>query len=454
MITSFKKKNFFKQNPVRTVCFSFLIIILLGGFILFLPISSNDGKTTNFLDCIFTATSATCVTGLTTTDTFSHWSDFGKTIILILIQTGGLGLISFSSFFLLVLNNKLSLKNMKLASSQINVNNFADIKSLFKNLLLITFFCELFGTIILCFSYCKHFGSYGVFMAAFSSVAAYCNAGIDLNGMFYENCSFIPFSQDLSVIITISALTFVGGIGFVVINEIINFKKAKIKLRRLSINSKIAILASLFLVVFGTVGFLLLEYDNVLTDMNLKNKISNSFFISTAARTSGFATVDLSKINSFTKVFLSLLMFIGANTTGTAGGIKISTLMIIFATVINVVRNNEENAIFGHKINKPTTYKAIALFFLSLSFVFAAAVVVWFFDSKIGLNNILFTITSAFSTTGFQVANYVRFSVVFKLVLILLMYIGRIGPISFALIFKNKHKNFKQTHLPEAVFYI
>ena len=412
MTTSFKKKNFFKQNPVRTVCLSFLIIILLGSFILFLPISSNDGKTTNFLDCIFTATSATCVTGLTTTDTFSHWSDFGKTIILILIQTGGLGLISFSSFFLLVLNNKLSLKNMKLASSQINVNNFADIKSLFKNLLLITFFCELFGTIILCFSYCKHFGSYGVFMAAFSSVAAYCNAGIDLNGMFYENCSFIPFSQDLSVIITISALTFVGGIGFVVINEIINFKKAKIKLRRLSINSKIAILASLFLIVFGTVGFLLLEYDNVLTDMNLKNKISNSFFISTAARTSGFATV------------------------------------------IIVVRNNEENAIFGHKINKPTTYKAIALFFLSLSFVFAAAVVVWFFDSKIGLNNILFTITSAFSTTGFQVANYVRFSVVFKLVLILLMYIGRIGPISFALIFKNKHKNFKQTHLPEAVFYI
>ena len=365
MIEINKKKNIFKNNPIRTVCFSFVSIILMGSFLLFLPISSNEGKNISFLDCIFTATSSTCVTGFTVKDTFTQWSLFGKIVILLLIQTGGLGLITFSSVFLLILNNKLSLKNMKLASSQINIKNFADIKTLFKNLLIITFLCEFIGAVILSFSFYKKFGQYGIFMAIFSSVASYCNAGLDINGIIYQNCSFIPFNKNYLVIVTMSMLTFLGGIGFVVVNEIITLKKSKIKLRNLSINSKIAIFGSVFLILFGTITFLFLEYSNTLKDMNIVDKFFNSFFNSTASRTSGFSTVDFSKISSLTKLFLCILMFIGANPTGTAGGIKITTIIIIISTVSYVIKNKNENTIFKHKINKQTTYKAVALFFLS-----------------------------------------------------------------------------------------
>ena len=447
MIYILKKNNFFKKNPVRTICFSFLIIMMLGSFLLRLPISSKNPV--SFTDCLFTSTSATCITGFSVKDTFSQWSLFGKIVILILIQTGGLGFITFSSVFLIILNNKLSLKNLKLASSQINVKNLADVKTLFKNVLLITFFCEFVGTILLSFSYCKKFGSYGIFMSVFSAVAAYCNAGLDLNGIFYENCSFIPFSKDYLVVFTISALTFVGGIGFVAINEILQFKKAKIKLRCISISSKIAVFGSLFMLIFGTIGFLFLEYGNSLKDFSFLEKISNSVFNSTAARTSGFTTVDFSQIDNLTKLFLCILMFIGANPTGTSGGIKISTIIIILSTVVSVLKNKEENTILDHKINKTTTYKAIALFFLSLLIIFLSILLVSSFNSEIALSNVVFSVVSAFSTTGFQIINSNCFSTYSKYILIALMFIGRVGPLSFAIIFNNKN-NSKHMFLPES----
>ncbi len=449
MIYFLKKQNFLKKNPVRTVCFSFILIILLGSILLMLPISSKPNKNVSITDCIFTSTSATCITGFSVKDTFSQWSLFGKIVILILIQTGGLGLITFSSVFLIILNNKLSLKNLKLASSQINVKNLADVKTLFKNVLLITFFCEFIGAALLSTSYCKKFGVYGIFMAVFSAVAAYCNAGLDLNGIIYENCSFVPFCKDYVVIFTISALTFLGGIGFVTINEILQFKKAKIKLKRISINSKIAILGSVFLLIFGTLGFFFLEYNTTLKNFNIFEKISNSVFNSTAARTSGFASVNLSEINSLTKLFLCILMFIGANPTGTSGGIKISTIIILLATVFCVIKNKEENTILEHKINKSTTYKAIALFFMSIFIIFLAIIGIWFSNFKIGLSNIVFSVVSAFSTTGFQVINSDFFSMFSKYILIFLMYVGRVGPVSFTLMFNIKSES-KQICWPES----
>lgn len=454
MIFNLKSRNFLKSNPVRTVCFSFIAIILIGAMLLYLPISSNSGHKTSFMDCIFTSTSATCVTGFSAKDTFTHWSLFGKVVILILIQTGGLGLITFSTIFLIFLNNKLSLKNLKLASSQISVNNLADVKTLFKTILLITLVCELIGAILLSFSYCKQFSEYGYFMAIFSSVAAYCNAGLDLNGVFYKNCSFVPFQKDYLVIFTVSALTFIGGIGFVTINEIINLKTRKIKLKFLSIHSKIAIFGSLFLLIIGAVGFLALEFNETLKDLSFLEKISNSIFNSTAARTSGFVSVDFSKISSLTKMFLSILMFIGANPTGTSGGIKINTVIILISTIFCVIKNKEENVILGHKIKKSVTYKAMALFFLSLFIIFIAILIIWNFNFEIGLSNIVFSAVSAFSTTGFQVINSKFYSYFSKLVLIFLMYVGRVGPISFALMFKVNKKNKKQIFLPDSNLYI
>ncbi len=454
MIFNFKNRNFLKGNPVRMVCFSFIAIILIGAFLLFLPISYNANHSTSFMDCLFTSTSATCVTGFSAKDTFTHWSLFGKLVILILIQVGGLGLITFSTIFLIFFNNKLSLKNLKLASSQINVNNLADVKTIFKTILLITLSCELIGALLLSFSYCKKFGVYGYFMAVFSSIAAYCNAGLDLNGVFYKNCSFVPFQKDYLVMFTISALTFIGGIGFVTINEIINLKARKIKLKFLSVHSKIVLFGSFFLLIIGTLGFLVLEFNETLKELSFLEKISNSIFNSTAARTSGFVSVDFSKISSLTKMFLSILMFIGANPTGTSGGIKINTIIILISTIFCVVKNEEETVIFGHRVKKTIVYKAMALFFLSLFIIFIAILIIWNFNFEIGLNNIVFSVVSAFSTTGFQVINSKFFSYFSKAVLIFLMYVGRVGPISFALMFKVNKKNKRQILMPDSNLFI
>ena len=454
MIYNLKSRNFLISNPVRMVCFSFIAIILIGAILLFLPISHNINHTSSFIDCLFTSTSATCVTGFSAKDTFTHWSLFGKIVILILIQTGGLGLITFSTIFLIFLNNKLSLKNLKLASSQISVNNLADVKTIFKTILMITLICEIIGILLLSTTYFKQFGLYGLFMAVFSSIAAYCNAGLDLNGIIYKNCSFVPFQKDYVVMFTVSALTFIGGIGFVTINEIINLKKRKIKLKFLSIHSKIAIFGSLFLVIIGALAFLFLEFNETLNDLTLLEKISNSIFNSTAARTSGFVSVDFSKISSLTKMFLSILMFIGANPTGTSGGIKINTVIILISTIFCVIKNKEENVILGHRIKKSVTYKAMALFFLSLFIIFIAILMMWNFNADVGLSNIVFSVFSAFSTTGFQVINSKIFSYFSKWVLIFLMYVGRVGPISFALMFKINKKNKRQIFLPESNLYI
>ena len=324
-----KKKNILTDNPVRTICLSFISVIMFGAIILFLPISSKPGITPSFFECLFTATSATCVAGLSLNDTFHTWSILGQSIIMCLIQIGGLGLVTFSSVFSLSLNKKLSLKSMRLANSQINTNDFANISSLFVNVIRITLLCESIGAAFLSISFCRKYGLQGIFMAIFSSVSSYCNSGLDINGFIYPGCSFIPFQNDIIVVITLSILTIFGGIGFVVINDLIQLKKSHKKIKFLSFHSKLAISSTLILIIVGTVTILIMEWSNTLADMSFPEKLSASAFSSITARSAGFSVVDYSQTTTFTKLFTSFLMFIGACPSGTGGGIKITTMILI-----------------------------------------------------------------------------------------------------------------------------
>ncbi len=449
-----KKRNILTDNPVRTICLSFISVIMFGAIILFLPISSKPGITPSFFECLFTATSATCVAGLSLNDTFHTWSVFGQSVIMCLIQIGGLGLITFSSVFSLSLNKKLSLKSMRLANSQINTNDFANISSLFVNVIRITLLCESIGAAFLSISFCRKYGLKGIFMAIFSSVSSYCNSGLDINGFIAPGCSFIPFQNDIIVVITLSILTVVGGIGFVVINELIQLKKSHKKIKFLSFHSKLAIFSTLILIVTGTLAILIMEWSNTLADMSFPEKLSASAFSSITARSAGFSVVDYSQTTTFTKLFTSFLMFIGACPGGTGGGIKITTMVILIMTTIGVVKNCEDTTIFKHKINKNTVYKAISLLFMSSLLIAIATIIFYITNPDIKLIDLFFTIISAFGTVGISTMSVQDLSQISKYILIFLMYIGRVGPLSFALMFGISSKSKKYVSLPEGKTYV
>lgn len=454
MLQMSKRKNILTDNPVRTICLSFISVIVLGALILFLPISSTSESTPSFFECLFIATSATCVAGLSLNDTFHTWSVFGQSIIMCLIQIGGLGLVTFSSIFSLSLNKKLSLKNMRLANSQITTNDFANISSLFVNVIRITLFCECIGAAFLCIPFCKQYGLHGIFMAIFTSVSSYCNSGLDINGFISPGCSFIPFRNDLIVVITISILTVLGGIGFVVINDLIQLKKSHKKIKFLSFHSKLALFFTAIFIVIGTITILIMEWSNTLDDMNFFEKITTSAFSSITARSAGFSVIDYSQTTTFTKLFTCFLMFIGACPGGTGGGIKITTMIVLFMTTICVIKNSEDTTIFKRKINKNTVYKAISLLFISSSLITAATIIFYVSNPNIKLVDLFFSIITAFGTVGISTINVQDLSDISKYTLILLMYIGRVGPLSFALMFGINSKSKKHVSLPEGNIYV
>lgn len=449
-----KKKNILADNPVRTICLSFISVIMFGAIILFLPISSKSEVTPSFFECLFTATSATCVAGLSLNDTFHTWSIFGQSVIMCLIQVGGLGLITFSSVFSLSLNKKLSLKSMRLANSQINTNDFANISSLFVNVIRVTLLCECIGAAFLSIVFCKKFGLQGIFIAIFSSVSSYCNSGLDINGFISPSCSFIPFRNDIVVVTTLSILTVLGGIGFVVINDLLQLIKSRKKIKFLSFHSKLAIFSTLILIVVGTLTILIMEWSNTLADMSLPEKLSASAFSSITARSAGFSVIDYSQTTTFTKLFTSFLMFIGASPCGTGGGIKTTTMVILIMTTICVIKNCEDTTIFKRKINKNTVYKAISLLFMSLLLITIATIIFYVTNTNIKLIDLFFTIISAFGTVGVSTINVQDLSQISKCILIFLMYIGRVGPLSFALMFGTSSKSKKHVSLPEGKTYV
>ena len=439
--------------PVRLIVSSFFVVIVLGTILLSLPFVTRSGRATSVVDALFTATSATCVTGLVPFDTWTHWNGFGQLVILFLIQIGGLGVVTFTTGFTLLSRRKLGLRDLQLATEN-TAGSAMDIYHLVKIILAFTLSSELIGAAILAIRFVPKFGAHGIWISIFTAVSAYCNAGFDILGFEAPDSSLIGYANDRLVCIPIALLIILGGLGFVVISDIYFAKLSprfhKKKTTYLNLHSNVVIHMTLALLVIGTVGFLIFEWGNTLHGKNIFEKILTSFFQSTSARTAGFASVDIGGEHDITKLFTIILMFIGAAPAGTGGGIKVTTFVVLVATVISVMAGKEDTTLHHRRIDKRIVYRALAIITIALLVVLCTTGVILSTNlHPISAIDALFEATSAFGTVGLTAGLTASLSAVSKLCLCLTMFIGRVGPISLALAIAMRHAHNKGAVLPE-----
>ncbi|MGL5972718.1 MAG: TrkH family potassium uptake protein [Oscillospiraceae bacterium] len=446
----FKKKyhSDVTLSPIKIITLSFIAVIFIGTCFLMLPISSKNGQSAEFIDALFTATSATCVTGLVVFDTFHQWTVFGQFIILTLIQIGGLGLVTLTTFFTTAFGKKLGFKTMQIAQESISFNSMADIGSTVKKVVLFSICFELIGAFVLSFVFVPQYGADGIFISIFLAISAFCNAGFDILGFMGEFSSLTGYYNNPLLIFTISILIVVGGLGFVVWNDLYNFKKTK----RLLLHTKIVLVMYLTLIISGTLIVMVFEFKNKNTigDFTVLQKFLNSFFHSVSTRTAGFNTFDTSQMFGITKLLSIVFMFIGASPGSTGGGIKVTTIAVILMTVTSLVTGNDETIILKRKVSKSIVYKSISIFTIAILVVFISFLGLYFFNTDISVAtpvNLLFESVSAFATVGISVGVTATLNNITKTLFVCVMLIGRVGALSiFIAIFKNTKTIDNKTH--------
>ena len=437
------KKQLLRVSTTHIILLSFLITILIGTVLLCLPISSADGKPTSFLDALFTATTSTCVTGLVVTPTVSSWSVFGQVVILILIQIGGLGVITIMSGLMILLHKKMGIGDRLLLQDAFNLNSLSGLVRFVKKVVVGTLIIEGIGALLYMTVFIPEFDAKGIWISVFTSVSAFCNAGIDI---IAENslCNYV-----LNPIINIvtCALIILGGIGYIVWWDVLRvLKKARTKkvrfFRDLTLHSKIAITATLILIFVGATFIFAFEYNNPQTmgDYTLLQKIEVSLFQSVTTRTAGFATVPQENLTNASAIVCLLLMFIGGSPVGTAGGIKTVTFAVIIVAAIASIRNKEDTEVFGRRLTKQAVSKAVAVTCMSFIIMFTSTVLLSAVTDANALD-IVYETVSATATVGLTRNLTVSLDSIGKLIIIITMYLGRVGPISLAVAFKRNKDN-------------
>ena len=430
-------------NTTRTVAIGFLLIIIIGTCLLMMPVSSADGKATPLIDALFTTVTSVCVTGLVTVTTATHWSLFGHVVILVLIQLGGLGVICCGMTLLMLLKKRISLRERMLVQESYGVNTYlgvGDIKRIVKGTLII----EGIGAVCYGLRFVSDFGwTRGIWYSVFHSVSAFCNAGIDIIG----DSSLIPYKTDIIVNLTTIFLIVTGGIGFVVwwdiagvIKTAIQRRKCKNMLfRKLTLHSKMALATTMILIIGGAVLVFLFEYANSSTMGNegLEGKIIMSFFQSVTTRTAGFLTIQQENITDATFLITIVLMFIGGSPMGTAGGIKTTTMAMVAMCVVSVVRGKKDVEAFHRKIASEDVRTGLTVISVSV-ITLACGIVILTIVEPFSLREIVFEAVSAIATVGLGAGMTPHLSTAGKFILIILMYIGRIGPITMATAFSVK----------------
>ncbi|MGN0687122.1 MAG: TrkH family potassium uptake protein [Oscillospiraceae bacterium] len=422
-------KNSKRVSPARTLVLGFMIIILVGTVLLCLPISSRTGTATSFFDCLFTATSATCVTGLIVFDTYTQWNLFGQIIIALLIQVGGLGFVTIITFFNIAAGKKLGYRTIANASDGLTESSFEGGRRIFISIMKYSLIIEVCGAAVLAAAFVPRYGAYGVWVSIFMSITAFCNAGFDLMGQEEQFSSLIHFNNEPIVLITIALLILVGGLGFIVWENFLNIRKVK----KLSLHTYAVLIMTLILTVGGTVLYLASEWNNPETigKMGFGDKLLNAFFSSVTTRTAGYNSISIEAMTDFSKLGTILLMFIGAAPASTGGGIKVTTMLVLIMTVVSYIRNKNDVEIFGHKINKLAVYRTLVITVLSMFAVSICFTVLYCTTpDSAGAVDCLFESVSAFATTGLSSGATAVATTAGRTVLILTMFIGRVGPVS------------------------
>lgn len=419
-------------NESQWLALSFFAVITCGSLLLFLPWASRSGHT-SYIDCLFVATSATCVTGLVPVDTATNWTLFGHIVILLLIQIGGLGVMAFAVFYALLAGQKIQLRQRLVMQHAINVADVGGVVRVFKYLLTFTFAVEGTGALILAVRWVKDFGwGKALWYGVFHSVSAFNNAGIDLMGGFR---SLTAYTSDPTVSLVISTLIILGGLGFVVNYEIYNYHRE----RKFSLHSKVVLITTGLLIVTGTLLLLVGEYNHALKDMPLGTKILSSYFQSVTPRTAGFNTIDLTTLRLSSVLVIIILMFIGASPGSTGGGIKTSTFAILWLVIYSQLRGKKDTEVFERRIDNQDVLQALTVFLLfSLTLVVMTYLVSLTFQGD--LVKIIFEVASALGTVGLTLGITPQLTTLAKVFLIITMFLGRVGPLTlgFALAFKEK----------------
>ena len=424
---------------------SFMAVILVGSLLLSLPVSSATGDAVPYLDALFTATTATCVTGLVTLPTVTTWSVFGQAVILVLIQVGGLGVITIMSALMLLLNKRMGIGDRLLLQDAFNLNSLSGIVRFVKRVLWGTFLVEGIGALLYMIVFVPEFGSRGIWISVFTSISAFCNAGIDI---IAEN-SLCNYAANPIINTVTSLLIILGGIGYIVWWDVMGLgrKTAGKKYRRFrnfSLHSKIAIAMTLILTFGGGILIFLFEYNNPLTigSLSVFDKIQIALFQSVTTRTAGFATIPQQNLTNASSILCLLLMFVGGSPVGTAGGIKTVTIAVLMASALATIQNKQDVSLFNRNISRQAVNKAVAVTMMSFAILFISTILLSAVSGADALD-ILFETVSATATVGLTRDLTPYLNTAGKMIIIGTMYLGRVGPISLALALNSgkKHQN-------------
>ena len=433
-------------KPAQLMVTSFSFAIGMGAILLMLPLASASGEKTSLLDALFTATSATCVTGLIVKDTASHFSFFGQTVILALIQIGGLGIMTFSVSLALLLGKRLQMQRQIVMQDVLDQDTLLNVKDLVLFIVKMTVFFELIGALVLFFLWQGRFESKltCVYYALFHSVSAFCNAGFST---FTD--SLMRFSQDTWTNFTIMALIILGGLGFTVVKDLFDSLRKK-KAVRFRVQTKVVLIVSFSLIVAGTIGFYLLENHHSLIGLKTKDKILVSFFQSVTSRTAGFNTCNISGLSTATLFMIMILMFVGGSPGSTAGGIKTTTVAVLAAAMVSGFRQKQESELYRRTIPFEVVRKAFSVFLISL-FIVAAFFLLLLYIEQERFPDLMFEAVSAFGTVGLSTGATALFSQKGKIVVTLLMFIGRMGPLTITYAFLQPRKPPRYSYAEERV---
>lgn len=449
-----KEKFSIRLGPAHIITLSFVFVILIGTSILTMPFASANGESTDFVDALFTATSAVCVTGLVTLTTANHWSFYGKLIIMILIQIGALGFISLFTIVLIALGKKITLKERILIQESFNLTTFKGMVQFLKTILKWVFIIEGIGAFLLSLVFIPKYGFLqGIFMGVFHSISAFCNAGFDILG----EDSMISYANNYFINFVLMFLIIMGGLGFNVWIDLSKYvKKAykrkigiKTQKHRLSVHTRLALIASATLILGGFIMTFILEFNNpdTIGNFSLSQKLLSSLFQSVTLRTAGFDAISQADLTYGSKFMATFIMAIGGSPGGTAGGMKTVTVAVLFLAIFASIRGRADITAFRKSISFYTIQKALTVVMLMISLIFIATTILTITESGLGTEfefiDVLYEVSSALGTVGLSSGVTAKLSLAGKFVIIFCMFIGRLGPVTVALAlsFNKNEKN-------------
>lgn len=432
------KKPKAKKSTTRQIASGFALIILLGTILLTLPVANKSGHG-SWLNSLFTATSATCVTGLVVADTYQNWTIFGQLVILGLIQVGGLGFMTIGAYISVLLKKRIGLKEREQLQESVNTLEIAGVVRLVKKIVQGALCIEGLGAVLLACRFVPRFGAVrGIYFSVFHAVSAFCNGGFDLMGVNEAYSSLVAFEGDVVVNLVVVTLILVGGIGFIVWDDVMRHKW---HFRKYLLHSKIVITTTLCLTVMGTVLFLITEDQAAFAGMSPLEKFLGALFSSVTPRTAGFNSVDTAALSNSGKIITMVMMFIGGSPGSTAGGVKTTSMVVLLFYAVAMVLNREDINLFGRRLTDEVVKKANAVVIINSTLTITATIIIMTLQPLLNFEDVLFEVLSAIGTAGMTVGITRELNIISRVIIIVLMYCGRLGSLSFALIFAQKNSS-------------